>query len=523
MKKAAIIMYVLYATALVLALTFGREASQRVITWFETELNKKEIKSVTVNIDDDTELLAGREHQPQYTAKGKFRGDPGLVFTSLTPDYLEVSESGALYANMNFAGDVLDASIKVTSVYDESFEETFSFRFVKKYPESFKVSYSMSGYSNDADVLYVGVPVYVHSVVTSDSVYNVTSFEITYDEEYFERASDGGLIPLKTTSPGEALDFVITYANGATAKSKSFGIAELEPVVIEVDEIRINDTSLDEFEASSKDIFVITFYYNGEKVDTDYTLDFSADSGASGGAGGFYFRTSGDKTVTVTAANGFSKTVSVKVRNIIGEPRLVDSELEESKYISLLDTDVKHFSYTFDEDVTYESVKYKYDSDIIQVSADSRSFTITPVSVGTTTLTLIIDDGFSRIERTYTVEVKEDTRVGTVILENILTFVPKVMGHALMFAVLAMFAMNMFKYCGVQNLLIRFPLYTLTGLPIAALTEFIQMFMPLRTASVGDIIIDMSGFYIGTLVIVILRIVFKIIFKLIRTVLPARS
>lgn len=518
MKKASIILYILYATFIVAVLTFGQELSQKAIAWFEEKMNEKNISDVVISLDGSDELLADREYQPQYTAKGRFRGDAGLVFTSLDTDYLAVSDSGALRANMDFEGDVLDAAIKVTSIYDDDFEKVFTFRFVKKYPENFKLTYSMSGYSDDAKVLYLGVPVYISSSVPSDCVYNVKEFDIVYDEEYFDMADDGGLIPKKLTSSDQKLTFTIIYSNGATAKSNTFEIAEPEDVVVEVDEIRINDTSLNEFEATSRDKFIVTFYSNGEKVDTDYTVEFSEGSDASDGAGGFSFGSSGDNVVVITAANGFTKTVHIKIRNVIDVPKLLDTELQESRYITMLDTDVKSFSYTFAKDVTYESVHYEYDGSVIQISSSPRSFTITPVGVGTTTLKLIIDDGFSRLEETYTVEIKEDERVETVITENSKTFVPKILGHCLMFAVLAFFAMNMFKYSKIRPIFVRFPVYTLTGLWVAALTEYLQTRIPNRTGRVQDVLIDMLGFFVGTLLIVVLRILFKSVFYLIKLI-----
>ena len=87
------------------------------------------------------------------------------------------------------------------------------------------------------------------------------------------------------------------------------------------------------------------------------------------------------------------------------------------------------------------------------------------------------------------------------------TFVSKVLGHLSLFALFAFFAMNMFKFVPIRGRLKRFAAYTMIGLPIAALTEFVQYFIPGRISRVEDIMIDMLGFYFGTLMILLYRAV----------------
>ena len=46
-------------------------------------------------------------------------------------------------------------------------------------------------------------------------------------------------------------------------------------------------------------------------------------------------------------------------------------------------------------------------------------------------------------------------------------------------------------------------IYTLTALPIAAFTEAVQVYIPDRDGRLKDVVIDMSAFYIGTLLALI--------------------
>ena len=77
-KTVAIILYAIYAVALVLIITFGSQLSKGIVYKLEVFFSHKNIGDVTVDIAPDTELLAGKDYYPQYTAHGHFVGSPGL-------------------------------------------------------------------------------------------------------------------------------------------------------------------------------------------------------------------------------------------------------------------------------------------------------------------------------------------------------------------------------------------------------------------------------------------------------------
>ena len=505
MKTTSIVLYILASIILILTLTFGSNASKPIVAWLEDKLHDVEITEVTMELDQ-RDLLAGSSYRPIYTAHGEIDGDAGLVFTSLDPEYLTVSSNGVLYADKDFDGNVFETGIKITSKYDTDFEQIINLTFIKKYPDDFSVYYYSRGYGYSSNTLYIGVPVYVFAYSNVESDYNVINHETFFNEEYFKKLDDGSFLPIKATEPDQKLSFTARYGNGAEGTSKEFTIAELPVEMLNIDEIRVEDKNDDVYEINRYATIEITLFSGGQKVHSDYTLTFDDDSNIKiNRAGNPAFDGAGDRIVTITAPNGFSRTVLVKVRNIIKTPVLVDAEIEESRYIKLLDTDTKRFTYTIEKGTTYESAKFEYDEDIIQVSAESRAFKITAKKAGTTTLKLIMDDGYTRIEETYTVEVVKDSNIIKGLAKNARNFVGKVLGHCFAFMLLAFAAMNMFKYFDIENPAARFSLYSLTGLPIAAITEFIQFFMPARDCRVLDIFIDMTGFYLGTLIVVLIR------------------
>lgn len=509
-KRLAIILYASYVVALILIITFGTSITRNIVYKLEIAFSNKNVTNVVTDISRDTELMAGRNYYPQYTAKGSFRGSAGLRYTSLDPKYLTVGDSGQLYARTDFEGDSFVGRVKITSAYDKDFEKILSFSFVKKYPESFSVSYSVKGVE-DTRELVLGVPVYVYSEITSSSDYNVTDHTLIYDTDYFTAADDGSLIPIKPTEAGATLAFSIEYGNGAIASSKSFTVLD-KPQVEEFDEIVLNGSSAEDFVGVRGKSIAITLLKDGKKIATDYTISLLKPGDANrDGKGGMYFLTAGNKGLTITLPNGFAKTVEFAVENKILLPTLKDKEIRESHVISLRNTDVNTYAFYFDGEVTYDEIVYEYDPDVIRVNTTSRSFTVDPRTgqLGTTEIKLIIDDGYTRVEDVYTVKIREDIRPMALISQNVSSFVSKVLGHMAMFAALALLAMNLFRYVKVENKWKRFGLYTLTALPVGMVTELIQLLLPNRNPGITDVLVDMLGFYLATLVIVALKAVIR--------------
>ena len=505
-KRTAIILYTLYTIGLILVITFGTSVAHQIIVAMEQKFSEKDITDVTTDISPDAELLAGRTYYPIYTAHGSFNSSPGLSYTSLDPEHLTVGDGGRIYADTDFEGDVFEGRVRVTSRYNDEFEKILTFRFVKKYPEEFTVSYSVKGLGEESDELTVGVPVYVFSTIKSGSVYNVSDHRIIYDTEYFTEGSDGSLIPTRATAEGETLTIAIEYGSGTRRESREFTVSDRAQLT-EFDGVLLNGVPADEYVGVRGESIEIALTLGGERIATDYTISLEQSGDANrDGRGGMYFLTVGDKGMTLTLPSGYSMTVYPKVRNAISRPVLSDSEQERTHAITLYESEYKTVAFHFEGSVTYDEIIYEYDSEMMRFSSSPRSFTIKPKERGTTTLRLILDDGYTRVVEEYTVHIKRDLSLDYLISRDVSAFVSKVLGHTTFFIVLAFFAMNMFKYFDIKRRLVRFALYVLMGLPAAVLTEVIQMFMPDRHPQVSDVFIDLLGFLIGTLIILLIRL-----------------
>jgi VanZ family protein len=84
-----------------------------------------------------------------------------------------------------------------------------------------------------------------------------------------------------------------------------------------------------------------------------------------------------------------------------------------------------------------------------------------------------------------------------------------------MFAVLAFFALYMLSCFEGIGKIKGFIYLTFLGLPVAAISEIIQMYLPGRTPALSDVGVDMIGYYIGAVVTLFLFLFVKI-FKAIK-------
>ena len=505
MKIFSKMLYLACAVLVILVLTFGTGVEAKMIEFIKAQLiGEIEITDVSVSLES-TELLAGKNYYPKYTPSGDFEGTAGLVYTSMNPEYLVVSSGGSLYAKKDFEGDSIEASVKITSKYDKDFEKIITYKFVKKYPQKFSVQYCLKGHSANTSTLYVGVPVYVYSYVSSSSSsYGFSDHVITYDENYFDKVGEGLFMPKRATAEGETSNFVVTYGNGASAVSKTFTIEEPKYQLSEIDEIKINGKTDEIIENTKGKTLSVTLFAKGELAAADYSLEFEdANDVSMKRSGSFAFKTSGDKKVKVVLANGFSKTFSIKVRNVMSAPSLNNKTFQETRHITMMDTENKYIGFSFKSGVTYTTAKYEYDKDMIQIRPGTQSFTIVPKKAGTTTIKMIVDDGFSRYEESYTVEITRNPSVRAQLISKIDFWFPKICGHFGMFCILAFFAMYMFRYIGIQNKLMVVFSYLFSGLWVAFASEFVQYFLPTRSERLADVGIDMSGFLLGTLLALI--------------------
>ena len=499
-KSIAVALYVVYSVFITFFIVYGGSVSNALIHEAKSQLYIKDISDVEVSIPTDASLISGRWYYPVYTAVGKFY-DAGLQFESLDPDIMTVTKNGAVYAYNGYAGDTVIGRVRIRSQYDKDFEKIVTYRFCKLYPEIFTTSYASKSYGADG-IVSVGVPVYVYSTIPADVDYNVYGYEVLYDETYFTRREDGALIPIIPTPEGIQTSFTVRYANGAESESEPFSIFGDTQQATAIDEIRLDSQPIGAYDMIVDRSAKITLYYRGERVHGDFAVTFEdAADGYFNKAYDICFKNPGDKSFTVTLPNGFSESFTVSVRNRLSLPTLSDEELAKTKHITIFESELPRYYYTFPSNVTAKPINVvHHDESIAWIYATDTYFAIEPQKAGTTEFALLVSDGYEYLYMDFTLEIREDNSLSFFLIDNVGKIVAKYIGHLTLFVILSWLALNSCRYIKTKNVIFRFLRYTMCALPIAAVTEYWQTFLPQRTGSVEDVLVDMGSYYFGTLI-----------------------
>ncbi len=215
--------------------------------------------------------------------------------------------------------------------------------------------------------------------------------------------------------------------------------------------------------------------------------------------------------------SNLSKTLSVRIKNkmVLVQDNPIefkgnDAQFDEAtQTYSLVNGYTGSIKFNFTKDSTYKKVTYQSaDEKIISVGQDGK---LTPNKAGKTTITLICDDGISK---PIVVEIKVEVKKQNVIkdLNSFLLKVRKSLGHFGAFLVLGIFSTFTYMlYLKKKKWLFAVPLNFIQGFGLAALTEYIQTFVPGRSGLYSDVVIDFSGFLCSSLFITLILILMHFI------------
>ncbi|MBQ8528675.1 MAG: VanZ family protein [Clostridia bacterium] len=490
-KRWAIALYISFGLLLTLVLTFGKSISNSIMSLITDELGRVEIEDVSVDLEDSYPV--GKSVSPKYTAEGRIGSDPCLRFEALDSTLTVNAESGE-FKGVRTDDDFSEGRIRISSEADPDFEKIITVRFIKKYPENITAEYVVRSLGTNVSYTRVGVPVIAVLRIATGEVYSESDFEVIFDPEYFEAIDDRTLMPIKATPEGETVSLTFRLGNGSEAVTKSFSVKSSREVT-SFDEIRLTNISKRP-DGSVKSFYALTLYKDGKRVITDYNVAFGSGLCNVGKSDKIIYNKSGEETLTVTLPNGFSKSITLNIKNVVVAPTIAVSE----EQIKLYNKNETALPLVFDAHATYREVTLEYDSEMLSASVKDGILTVTGKKLGRSSLKLIVDDGVSRDERTYTVKTVIDTSLTRIMKNNTSVFVHKVLGHTLGFIAFAAFGLNMFRFFKKRHPVLSFLNYSAGALLVAAVTEYIQSYMPGRTSTLSDVLIDMSGYYIGTLI-----------------------
>lgn len=165
---------------------------------------------------------------------------------------------------------------------------------------------------------------------------------------------------------------------------------------------------------------------------------------------------------------------------------------KESNIYDILNGSSGSIKLNFTDDTTYRIVHYQSSNQKVLTIGDDGS--IIPHKKGTSTVTLTINDGMTN-------EIKIELKIKVVpqkVVNNLSSFLHKVrkgIGHFGAFFVFGIFStFTLLLYFRYKKWFFSVPLCFVQGFGIAALTEYIQTFVPGRCGLFSDVIIDFSGF-----------------------------
>lgn len=497
-KRRATVLYTLYALLLTLVLIFGFSLSRLIIDRLVEMTHDGSVTDVRVNLKES--YIPGKSYSPSYVAKGDFGADAKLRFealdNTLTVDKTTGTVKGTVTDRQSSEGRV-----RITSLFDTTFEKIITFKFKKKYPTSLETKYVSPSVGYDSSILYTGVPVYIYFKLPTDSDYSKDGYTLIYDEEYFTLREDGALIPIKSTSGSKKLSFTYRTPEGVEAVSKSFKISG-GGTVTDFDEISLYKmgNKPEGIVGSSYFIFLLK---DGKRVHTDYTLTYDKKYIIKSSTYSLSYKKSGDTTLTVTLPNGFSRSIDIHADNVMCYPDF-GNMADGDGVIKLYQNKSVSFNYSYETGTTYRSLKLDYNSDAVKITDSGSTLLFTGKKLGDYKLTVAVDDGQERLEHTYTVRVMLHDNLADLIKFNSTIFVSKYLGHLCGFGMLAIFAVNMFRFFERRRRVLTVLAYLGCAGVIAVLTEFCQYFIPKRTASVEDMGIDMASYLLGTVVALII-------------------
>lgn len=194
----------------------------------------------------------------------------------------------------------------------------------------------------------------------------------------------------------------------------------------------------------------------------------------------------------------YNKIALIEDNNIVLTGPKISYNKEKERYI-LTNGFSASINILFTEDSTYTAVQYYSSNEkVLTVGKDGI---LTPVSVGTSLITIVIDDGMlERISLSITIEVVRQDLITD--LSKFFLKVRKSLGHFgafLVFGICSTFTYLL--YFDKKKWFFSVPLNIAQGFGLAALTEYIQTFVPGRCGAMSDVLIDFSGFMISALVL----------------------
>lgn len=517
MKKLSIIVFTIYSIFLVLFITFGTSAIQPIYSFLYNFIIKQEYKITKIEINLENEYLIERQYFLDYTVYPNKNIDYELKFESLTPEILTVTSDGYICGKRT-NNEKTTGQIRITSKKDLEFEKIITVNFTKKYPTDLEIHLDQFyKQEDDTYITYLNFPINIrYTNITNNEITELVPI-IEYDETIFKKDSSFTLTPINKTNETK----VYIKQNNIIKEVKIKVIDMKDDLEMYEKNSSFNKISLYQKDNNNNKEFI---YYTGSDIFVDlfnndfaiivpYEITSSNEEILEITNGILSPKKIGTVDINISLENGFNKTYTLHIKNKLVLPTLEGIEIKDG-ISNILIGEESLINFVFPYDTTYKQLEIICDEGKIRLTKISDlQYKLVGLTESSSKIKIIIDDGEQKLEKEYTIIVKENKKVTHVIKSNLSMIVPKILGHLAMFFVEGILAMWVALNYHSKKKLINIIIFASIGLILAMLTEIIQLFIPERSARVVDVLIDFTGYIIGLIVLWGVYLMFKKIKK----------
>lgn len=524
-KKLSMILFIIWSISVVLILTFGTQVagmiSNSVSEVIHTEQNK--LKDVTIN---KTKIPIEQLIELDVTLSPDTFSSSDIIYTSLNPELFDIRNNHYIVGK-TFDGEQKSGTLLITNRLDDKFKKEVEITFYKTYPTDIKLEFlDENRLSKEDNEVYIKIPFFIETNFTPDKDdISEKEIECIFDEEYFTCNIIEETIELIPKYEDYDLndDFspvsstVKVLVNGNEIKSYDLTINPIQQCN-SFDQIKIYKIGEGLLE-SRNDIFVkdemsLILYSENKKLTTNFTIKSNnEDICQITEDNKIKCLKTGTVTLEVSLLNGYKEELNLVIRNKLGLPTYSGVNFNDNNEIIIKQETDNQLFFKFADDVSFDQITYTIDSGIShEYNEELNSITLTGNKKGSYNLIVTIDDGMEEpIVLNLVIKVIENERSFSSIISKFSRFLAKILGHMSFFVLEAILAFFMMFYYKGKNKWINALIYFGIGLFLASLTEFIQLFIPGRSGTFKDVMIDMSGYIIGFIISILL---FKIIQKI---------
>ena len=529
LKRLTIVMYFGWTILLVLILTFGTQIAGMISAHVSKEIHEEKNKLDDVVISTSNYLIE-RTYPISFTVLPDTHPIENIVFTSLTPDVFEVVNDTQIKGK-RLSNDINIGKLLITSKTEPTFRKEVELTFIKTYPTGFDFYLSDSEhFKQSTNDVYIDTPFFINAILKSNQG-GVTENQISfnYDSEYFTVLKNShGELELKPKYQeyqiGDEFEPVTTtielVVNGKIVDSK---IITIHPILYaeSFDKIMFSSYPSTHLDINS-DVFVnqsfyLELYENNEKLRTPFEVSTDDSSLVNiGNDGELKFLKRGVVNITVTLKNGFSQTFKVKIRDRIVPPNVTSPMMNDNGEIVVKLEMSTTVSINFPGHASFKEYTYQLDSQVANEELNEENkISVIGRQIGTYNLVIYVNDGIEEpITVIYKIHVIPNENSLSEITQEFSHFLAKILGHMSFFIVQAILGILMISFYKSKNKWLNWLVILLVGLLAAWTSEFIQFFIPGRYCSIEDVALDMSGYFVGLLFGLIIRLFIRTIKQL---------